>query len=96
MEVTMQAHRLKVTIPEDHQLEIAVRLPADFPAGPAEVIVLAEPSRATTLDEVRRDRLALIDELRHRERTAEEERVLDEFEDFRRSHPFRLDSLTEE
>lgn len=92
----MQAHRLKVTIPEDHQLEIAVRLPENFPSGPAEVIVLSEPPQTTTLEAVRRDRLALIDELRHRERTEEEERVLDEFEDFRRSHPFRLDSLTEE
>lgn len=35
----MKAHKLKVTVPPDHQLEI--RLPEDFPAGPAEVIVLA-------------------------------------------------------
>lgn len=36
----MHAHRLNVTILPDHQL--AVRLPDDFPAGPAEVIILAE------------------------------------------------------
>ncbi len=35
----MRAHKAKVTIPMDH--ELAVRLPDDFPAGPAEVIVLA-------------------------------------------------------
>lgn len=34
----MHAHKLKVTIQEDHRVE--VRLPADFPEGPAEVIVL--------------------------------------------------------
>ncbi len=35
----MRAHKVKVTIPINH--ELAVRLPDDFPAGPAEVIVLA-------------------------------------------------------
>lgn len=35
----VHAHRLAVTIPRDHQIEI--RLPEDFPAGPAEVIVLS-------------------------------------------------------
>ncbi|HET9225574.1 MAG TPA: hypothetical protein VFR31_02840 [Thermoanaerobaculia bacterium] len=34
----MHAHKLKVTI-QDHRAE--VRLPDDFPEGPAEVIVLA-------------------------------------------------------
>lgn len=38
----MHAHKIKVTISEDH--ELSVKLPQDFPAGPAEVIVLAEPS----------------------------------------------------
>lgn len=38
----MHAHRIKVTISEDH--ELSVMLPQGFPAGPAEVIVLAEPS----------------------------------------------------
>jgi hypothetical protein len=35
----MHAHKLNVTIPAEH--EVAFRLPDDFPAGPAEVIVLA-------------------------------------------------------
>lgn len=39
----MQAHKLKVTVPEDHRLSLA--LPQDFPTGPAEVIVLAVPQR---------------------------------------------------
>ncbi|MEA2562685.1 MAG: hypothetical protein QOH06_4189 [Acidobacteriota bacterium] len=34
----MHAHKLRVTIQEDHRVE--VRLPDDFPEGPAEVIVL--------------------------------------------------------
>ncbi len=34
----MHAHKLKVTIQEDHRVE--VRLPDDFPEGPAEVIIL--------------------------------------------------------
>jgi hypothetical protein len=33
----MRTHKIKVTIPADHQL--AVRLPDDFPEGPAEVII---------------------------------------------------------
>ena len=36
----MRAHRLNVTVPEDHQLQ--VDLPGDFPPGPAEIIVLTE------------------------------------------------------
>ena len=35
----MHAHKLNIMIPANH--EIAIRLPDDFPAGPAEVIVLA-------------------------------------------------------
>lgn len=35
----MHAHKLTVNVPSDHQVEI--QLPDDFPAGPAEVIVLA-------------------------------------------------------
>jgi hypothetical protein len=38
----MRIHKIKVTIPADHQL--AVRLPDDFPAGPAEVIIQTEAS----------------------------------------------------
>ena len=36
----MRGHRLKVTVPEDHQLR--VDLPGDVPPGPAEIIVLTE------------------------------------------------------
>lgn len=35
----MQSHKMNVTIPADH--EVAIRLPDDFPLGPAEIIVLA-------------------------------------------------------
>lgn len=35
----MRAYKQTVTVPGDHQLEI--RLPEDFPSGPAEVIVLS-------------------------------------------------------
>jgi len=38
----MQAHRTRATVTEDH--EIKVTLPPSFPAGEAEVIVIAEPS----------------------------------------------------
>ncbi len=34
----MRSHKVQVTIPADHQL--AIKLPDDFPAGPAEVTVL--------------------------------------------------------
>ena len=37
----MGAHRLKITIPEDHHL--VVEIPEDFPAGPAELIVFPQP-----------------------------------------------------
>jgi len=43
----VQAAKLRVVIPEDHRLQI--ELPADLPAGPAEVIVLVtreEPAPA--------------------------------------------------
>lgn len=36
----MRAHKFKVNVESDHSLSI--RLPDDFPPGPAEVIVLAE------------------------------------------------------
>ena len=35
----MRAHKLTVDVPADHKVEL--RLPADFPPGPAEIIVLA-------------------------------------------------------
>ena len=38
----MRTHKIKVTIPADHQL--AVRVPDDFPPGPAEVIIQADSS----------------------------------------------------
>ena len=40
----MQAHRFNVTVEKNHQLRLD--LPTDFPAGPAEVIVLAEHPKA--------------------------------------------------
>ncbi|MDX2053346.1 MAG: hypothetical protein SFV15_13195 [Polyangiaceae bacterium] len=36
----MQAHRIRVVIPSNHQL--TVRLPSDVPTGAAEIIVLTE------------------------------------------------------
>ena len=36
----MRTHKIKVTIPADHRL--AVRVPDDFPTGPAEVIIQAD------------------------------------------------------
>jgi hypothetical protein len=77
----MQAHKMKVTVPEDHQLEI--RLPKDFPAGPAEVIFLAGPPRGKEIGGAQRDMLKALQKLRSLERTPEEERILDEFEEFR-------------
>ena len=38
----MRTYKIKVTIPADHQL--AVRVPDDFPTGPAEVILQADSS----------------------------------------------------
>lgn len=87
----MQAHKVKVTIPEDHQLEI--RLPDDFPSGPAEVIVLATRPVET---ESRKSMLAALSELRELQRTPEEEQVLKDFEEFRQAHPFTLSSLAGE
>jgi hypothetical protein len=93
----MHAYKLQVTVPEDHCREIAVHLPDDFPAGPAEVIVLADlqnaPRSAGTLHQPTAAALA---ELLAYQATPEEEKVLDEFEAFQREHPFRLDSLDEE
>ncbi|HSK81477.1 MAG TPA: hypothetical protein VLQ45_33795 [Thermoanaerobaculia bacterium] len=37
----MGAHRLKITIPEDHHL--VVEVPEDIPAGPAEILVFPQP-----------------------------------------------------
>ena len=38
----MHAHKIKVTITADHQLSF--RVPDDFPAGPAEIVILADSS----------------------------------------------------
>jgi len=87
----MNAHKLRVTIPQDHDREISVRLPDDFPAGPAEVIVLADAR--SSLPDVGQPTAAALAELLAFQPTAEEEKVLDDFESFREEHPFRLDSL---
>ena len=93
----MHAHKLKVTIPKDHRLVIAVDLPADFPAGPAELIVLASPSRPFNGVESRQPQsLAILDEIHSLELTSREEDILEDFERFRREHPFRLVSLDED
>lgn len=93
----MHAHKLKVTIPQDHRLKLAVDLPVDFPPGPAEVIVLgASRSLAEADAESLQQQLAVLDEIRSTALTREEEEVLDGFESFRREHPFRLASLDED
>ncbi|HVT58978.1 MAG TPA: hypothetical protein VHR45_11305 [Thermoanaerobaculia bacterium] len=60
----MRAHRLKVTVPESHELRL--RLPSDFPTGEVEVIVLeaqgevshpTSPQRRLTVDELMAARL---------------------------------------
>lgn len=96
----MHAHKLKVTIQEDHRVE--VRLPDDFPEGPAEVIVLAnrpaggaQPSPESHLS-ARQQTLAALADLRSVQLTPEEQEVLDAFETFRHEHPIRFASLTEE
>jgi hypothetical protein len=38
----MRTHKIKVTIPADHQLVVTV--PDDFPTGPAEVSIQVAPS----------------------------------------------------
>ncbi|MFL6202731.1 MAG: hypothetical protein ACJ76J_26480 [Thermoanaerobaculia bacterium] len=93
----MHAHKLRVTIPDDHRLKLAVDLPADFPSGPAEVIVLAALSQPgdEAAESRQRQTLFILDEIRSMELTREEEEVLEGFESFRREHPFRLVSLDE-
>jgi hypothetical protein len=84
---------LNVTIQDDHRVE--VQLPADFPEGPAEIIVLTTAGDADHLSAQQR-MLATLAELRSVQLTPEEEEILDGFETFRKEHPFRLASLTEE
>jgi hypothetical protein len=43
----MRAHKQNVTVAADH--DVAIRLPDDFPAGPAEIIVLATPTASEPL-----------------------------------------------
>lgn len=90
----MKAHKLNVTVPEDHQLDI--RLPEDFPAGPAEVIVLAGSGGEQVRDETQQSMLRIVRELRAFEPTPEEEEALDQFEEFRKQHPISFSSLSEE
>ena len=46
----MHAHKLKVTVPDSHQ--VVVRLPDDFPAGEAEVTVVSRcPDEASSADD---------------------------------------------
>lgn len=89
----MHAHKLNVTIQDDHRVE--VQLPADFPEGPAEIIVLTTAGDDDHLSSQQR-MLATLAELRSVQLTPEEEEILDGFETFRKEHPFRLASLTEE
>ncbi|HEX7181799.1 MAG TPA: hypothetical protein VF756_08160 [Thermoanaerobaculia bacterium] len=94
----MHAHKLKVTIQEDHRVE--VQLPDDFPEGPAEIIVLTnrpagDVSPGSDLPAQHRT-LAALAELRSVQLTPEEEEVLDAFETFRHEHPIRFASLKEE
>ena len=96
----MHAHKLQVTVPTDHDREISVRLPDDFPPGPAEVIVLADSLNAQG-DVSRQSRpteaaLGALREFLSFQATPEEEKVLDDFDSFQREHPFSLNSLTDE
>jgi len=43
----MRVHKQSVTVAADHA--IAIRLPDDFPSGPAEIIVLATPEDSDRL-----------------------------------------------
>ena len=85
---------MKVTVPEEHQLEI--RLPQDFPAGPAEIIVLADASVEEPSERASGSLLAALETLRSLELTEEEERVLEDFEHFRQTYPFDLATLRDE
>jgi hypothetical protein len=89
----VQAHRMKVNVPEDHQLEI--RLPRDFPSGPAEIIVLAVPAGQGIQTRDAGKLLKALESLRSMERTEEEERVLEDFDRFQQDHPFELASLVD-
>jgi hypothetical protein len=92
----MHAYKLEVTVPKDHDREISVHLPDDFPSGPAEVIVLAGSQNVSrNAGRPPRSTAAALKELLSFQRTPEEEKVLDDFESFQREHPFSLNSLAE-
>src|SRR5262245_18691017 len=86
----MPALKLKAEVPEDHQLELAVQLPADFPRGPAEVLVQSEAASAEEKEARRRERLKIVDRLRGFERSEEEALILDEFPEFLQQFPVVL------
>lgn len=90
----MKAHKLKVTVPEDHQLEIS--LPEDFPAGPAEVTIVAGATGEHRPEETQQSMLRIVKELRSFKTTPEEERALEDLEEFRERNPIRFSSLPEE
>jgi hypothetical protein len=92
----MHAYKLQVTVPKDHDREISVHLPDDFPSGPAEVIVLAD-SRRVSRSAARppQPTAAALKDLLSFKRTPEEEKILDDFDSFQREHPFSLNSLAE-
>ena len=93
----MRAHKLQVTISKEPDREIAVRLPNDFPAGPAEVIVLADSQNTVgNADRPYQPTSAALEELLSFEATPEEEKILEDFEPFRQEHPFRFNSLADE
>lgn len=93
----MHAHKLQITVPKDPCREISVRLPDDFPSGPAEVIVLAgSQATARKNDRPYQPTAASLEALLAFTATPEEEKILDDFESFQREHPFRLSSLDEE
>jgi len=91
----MQAHKLQITIPENHAGEISIYLPDDFPSGPAEVIVLSNAQNALRDARPSQPTAAALAVLLSFQATPEEEKVLDDFESFQREHPFSLNSLAE-
>jgi hypothetical protein len=90
----VKAHKLKVDIPEDHQVEI--RLPEDFPSGPAEVIVLTSATGGKESGEARPEMLQSLQKLLALQLTPDEEKILDGFEEFRQHHPIDFSSLNAE
>lgn len=97
-DLAVHAHKLKVTIQEDHRVE--VQLPNDFPEGPAEVIVLtsrqAGDASGGSDRSAQQQMLAALAEIRSAQLTQEEEDILDAFDTFRQEHPIRFASLKAE